>query len=411
MLMKNAQLDTMPKDWDVVVLGEYSEISRGGSPRPIQDYLASGRDGTNWIKIGDVSKNAKYVLSTAEKIIQEGVAKSRAVFCGDLILSNSMSFGRPYILKINGCIHDGWLVIQNYQSAFDKEYLYYYLGSEFTIQQYISMAAGSSVKNLNKNKVAAVLIAKPSIQEQTAIAEALSDIDSLIFSLQKLIEKKKSVKQGAMQELLTGKKRLPGFCGEWRTCKLGELGSFDEGCGISRTESNTGDYPAVRYGELYTKHTDYVKQYYSHISDKIAQTAKRVTFGDILFAASGETKEEIGKCAAIVDRQDVFAGGDIVVFTPITAIAPIFLGTLLNMPIVQKQKSERGQGDAVVHIHANSLSEIVVSIPEKNEQEAIAAIVKDFNDEIDQLEKKLAKYQQIKQGMMQELLTGRIRLV
>ena len=248
-------------------------------------------------------------------------------------------------------------------------------------------------------------------EEQTAIAEALSDIDSLISSLQKLIEKKKAIKQGAMQELLTGKKRLPGFDEEWRTYKLGELGSFDKGCGVSRAESNTGNFPAVRYGELYTKHTDYVKQYYSCISGDVAQTAKRVTFGDILFAASGETKEEIGVCAAIVDRRDIFAGGDIVVFTPTTEINPIFFGTLLNMPFVQKQKSERGQGDAVVHIHADSLSEIIISMPEKNEQEAIATVIKDFNDEIEQLERKLAKYQQIKQGMMQELLTGRIRLV
>ena len=248
-------------------------------------------------------------------------------------------------------------------------------------------------------------------EEQTAIAEALSDIDSLISSLQKLIEKKNAIKQGAMQELLTGKKRLPGFDEEWRTYKLGELGSFDKGCGISRAESNTGNFPAVRYGELYTKHTDYVKQYYSCISGDVAQTAKRVTFGDILFAASGETKEEIGVCAAIVDRRDIFAGGDIVVFTPTTGINPIFFGTLLNMPFVQKQKSERGQGDAVVHIHADSLSEIIISMPEKNEQEAIATVIKDFNDEIEQLERKLEKYQQIKQGMMQELLTGRIRLV
>lgn len=277
--------------------------------------------------------------------------------------------------------------------------------------QNCATGTSNSMKNISKEQLLGLEILYPSFREQTSIAEALSDVDNLISSLQKLIEKKKAIKQGAMQELLTGKKRLPGFSGEWRTYKLGELGSFDKGCGISRAESNTGNFPAVRYGELYTKHTDYVKQYYSHISDDVAQTAKRVTFGDILFAASGETKEEIGVCAAIVDRRDIFAGGDIVVFTPTTEINPIFLGTLLNMPFVQKQKSERGQGDAVVHIHADSLSEIIISMPEKNEQEAIATVIKDFNDEIEQLEKKLAKYQQIKQGMMQELLTGRIRLV
>lgn len=286
----------------------------------------------------------------------------------------------------------------------------YYL-TQF-INQHVSFPLESTgVPQLTVPQIENIEVELPDFAEQATVAEALSDIDSLISSLQKLIEKKKAIKQGAMQELLTGKKRLPGFDEEWRTYKLGELGSFDKGCGISRAESNTGNFPAVRYGELYTKHTDYVKQYYSCISGDVAQTAKRVTFGDILFAASGETKEEIGVCAAIVDRRDIFAGGDIVVFTPTTEINPIFFGTLLNMPFVQKQKSERGQGDAVVHIHADSLSEIIISMPEKNEQEAIATVIKDFNDEIEQLERKLAKYQQIKQGMMQELLTGRIRLV
>ena len=217
------------------------------------------------------------------------------------------------------------------------------------------------------------------------------------------MRKRKPSSRAPCRNCSPGKKRLPGFNEEWSTYKLGELGSFDKGCGISRAESNTGNFPAVRYGELYTKHTDYIKQYYSRISGDVAQTAKRVTFGDILFAASGETKEEIGVCAAIVDKRDIFAGGDIVVFTPTTEINPIFFGTLLNMPFAQKQKSERGQGDAVVHIHADSLSEIIVSIPEKNEQEAIAAVIKDFNDEIEHLEKKLVKYQQIEQGMMQEV--------
>ena len=286
----------------------------------------------------------------------------------------------------------------------------YYL-TQF-INQCVSFSLESTgVPQLTVPQIENIEVCLPDYTQQVAIAEALSDIDSLIFSLQKLIEKKKAIKQGAMQELLTGKKRLPGFDEEWRTYRLGELGSFDKGCGISRAESNTGNFPAVRYGELYTKHTDYVKQYYSHISGDVAQTAKRVTFGDILFAASGETKEEIGVCAAIVDKRDIFAGGDIVVFTPVTGINPIFFGTLLNMPFIQKQKSERGQGDAVVHIHADSLSEIIVSIPEKSEQDAIAVVIKDLNNEIDELEKKLAKYQQIKQGMMQELLTGRIRLV
>lgn len=331
---------------------------------------------------------------------------------GDIIFCLRGSLGKYAMLDIDrGAPASSLAVLRCKTNSLNNKFLFQLLGSEITEKQISSENNGSSQPNLSAESVKRFLIPLPEITEQIAIAQVLSDVDNLIFSLQKLIEKKNAIKQGAMQELLTGKKRLPGFDEEWRTYKLGELGSFDKGCGISRAESNTGNFPAVRYGELYTKHTDYVKQYYSRISGDVAQTAKRVTFGDILFAASGETKEEIGVCAAIVDRRDIFAGGDIVVFTPTTEINPIFFGTLLNMPFAQKQKSERGQGDAVVHIHADSLSEIIVSIPEKNEQEAIAAVIKDFNDEIEQLEKKLVKYQQIKQGMMQELLTGRIRLV
>lgn len=135
--------------WETVRLGDHCAVLRGGSPRPIQAYLTSSPQGANWIKIGDVREGDKYITATAERIIEAGISRSREVFAGDFILSNSMSFGRPYILKINGCIHDGWLVIQNYQDSFDQQYLYYVLGSDMVKAQYISMAAGSSVQNLN----------------------------------------------------------------------------------------------------------------------------------------------------------------------------------------------------------------------------------------------------------------------
>lgn len=119
--------------WEIVELGRVADIYRGGSPRPIQAYLTTRMDGVNWIKIGDVESNAKYINTTEEKITPEGVPYSRVVQKGDFILSNSMSFGRPYILNIDGCIHDGWLTIQNYKNSFDTDFLYYILGSEFTL--------------------------------------------------------------------------------------------------------------------------------------------------------------------------------------------------------------------------------------------------------------------------------------
>ena len=411
MVTKKTDIGVLPSDWSVVTLLDClcGKPSYGINAPAI----AYSPQKPRYIRITDITEAGTYSKSSPASV--EDVNIDRYYLKkNDIVLARTgASVGKSYLYQKDdgNLVYAGFLIKASINDIVaDARYVFACLHTQRYWQWVNTVSVRSGQPGINGEEYSAYLLPLPSRTEQTAIADAISDTDRLISSLQKLIEKKKAIKQGAMQELLTGKKRLPGFNEEWRTYKLGELGSFDKGCGISRAESNTGNFPAVRYGELYTKHTDYIKQYYSRISGDVAQTAKRVTFGDILFAASGETKEEIGVCAAIVDKRDIFAGGDIVVFTPTTEINPIFFGTLLNMPFAQKQKSERGQGDAVVHIHADSLSEIIVSIPEKNEQEAIAAVIKDFNDEIEHLEKKLVKYQQIKQGMMQELLSGRIRL-
>jgi type I restriction enzyme S subunit len=198
-------------EWVEKRLGDCVTIARGGSPRPIDAYLTSREDGLNWVKIGDVAVGAKYIERTSEKILPSGLSSTRMVYPGDFLLSNSMSFGRPYIMKIEGCIHDGWLVIQDYKDAFDTEYLYYVLGSESVTTQYQTIAAGSSVLNLNKDVIASVIVAvPPTLAEQRAIAEVLSDMDAEIEALEAKRAKYESIKQGMMQELLTGKTRLKG---------------------------------------------------------------------------------------------------------------------------------------------------------------------------------------------------------
>lgn len=205
---KQTELGLIPEDWEVKEFGDYASIVRGGSPRPIQNFLTTNSDGINWIKIGDVKPEDKYIVSTEEKIIREGKTRSREVHKGDFILSNSMSFGRPYILQIDGCIHDGWLAIQNYQDTFDTDFLYYLLGSDEIFKQYIEMAAGSSVQNLNKEKVAKLLVPIFDKKEQTAIASVLSSMDKEIETLNTKLEKYRNLKTAMMQQLLTGKIRL-----------------------------------------------------------------------------------------------------------------------------------------------------------------------------------------------------------
>ena len=168
------------RECKTIRLGNCVSILRGGSPRPIDAYITDVPDGINWIKIGDTSADELYITRTREKIIPSGAKKSRRVFQGDLILSNSMSFGRPYILQIDGCIHDGWLLIRDEDNVFEKRFLCYYLGSDNVIVQYKRFAAGSCVNNLNSELVGNVEICCPPHSTQQETADMLTVLDSRI---------------------------------------------------------------------------------------------------------------------------------------------------------------------------------------------------------------------------------------
>ena len=170
----------IPANWAWIKLGSVCVIARGGSPRPIKEYLTDSEDGINWIKIGDTEKNGKYISSTAERIKPSGVSKSRMVHAGDFLLTNSMSFGRPYILKIDGCIHDGWLVISQKSEVFIPDYLYWLLSSQYAYMQFCDKVSGAVVKNLNSDKVANSVFPLPPIEEQKRIVAKLEEILPLI---------------------------------------------------------------------------------------------------------------------------------------------------------------------------------------------------------------------------------------
>ncbi len=168
----------------MVKLGDVCEIERGGSPRPIDKFITDDNNGINWIKIGDASADSMYITKTKEKIIREGMKKSRYVQAGDFLLSNSMSFGRPYILKIDGCIHDGWLVLRDKMNHFEKEYLYYALSSKSTYAKFKSLAVGGVVNNLNSKIVKQVMFSLPPLDVQKQIAQTL-DVAAELIALRK----------------------------------------------------------------------------------------------------------------------------------------------------------------------------------------------------------------------------------
>ena len=165
--------------WKTASLGEIFDIARGGSPRPIQDYITDDEDGVNWISISDASASDKFITETKKRIRPEGVSRSRMVKPGDFLLTNSMSFGRPYIMGTSGCIHDGWLVLSSKHGDVDQDYFFHLLGSDFIYAKFTKLAAGATVKNLNIDLVSGVEVNFPPLEEQRRIAAILDQAETL----------------------------------------------------------------------------------------------------------------------------------------------------------------------------------------------------------------------------------------
>lgn len=330
-----------------------------------------------------------------------------------------MSFGRPYILKIDGCIHDGWLVIQNYQLFFDSNFLYYLLCSEYILKQYKTKAAGSGVLNLNKELVSSIKIIRPTIQEQQAIAAALSDVDELLSSLDRLIAKKKDIRLAAMQELLTGKTRLPGFQvspafqiteagtipDDWHVTLFGDIVTKIVGGGTPKRDTPEfwgGDIPWATVKDFATFSFNKTQEY---ITQKgVSASATHIIPAGTLIIA---TRMALGKTAVykvnVAINQDLKA----VIFNQ--DIDTNFIRYWFQWQ--EKNIQSLGSGSTVLGISTDLLKKISIAMPSLAEQQAIASMLSDMDAEIEALEARRDKVRHIKAGMMQELLTGKTRLI
>lgn len=410
---KVTQIGLIPNDWETVQLGTKASVLRGGSPRPIETFLTNDPDGINWIKIGDVGVGAKYIRQTEEKIIPEGAARSRKVYAGDFLLSNSMSFGRPYILQIDGCIHDGWLVIQEYQDTFDTDYLYYALNAAYVIEQYKSMAAGSSVLNLNKDIVKRVNVAVPSRGEQKKIAEALTGVDDMIAALDDAIAKKRQIKEGLKQQLLTGQTRLPGFIGAWLPKNLGKSALIKARIGwqglTTKEYLDSGAYYLItgtdfKDGRIDWKNCHFVTQ------DRFDQDPYiKIQRHDVLVSKDGT----IGKVAYLDDipGPGTLNSGVFVIRSKDKSISQRYLAKVFVSKYFDDFIDSIVAGSTIVHLYQKDIVKFDFMVPPTiEEQEQICDFLEGVDNEIIDLESKRDKYASIKQGMMQDLLTGKTRL-
>ena len=202
--------NTSPTHWEVKKLGEIFNIVRGGSPRPIKSYLTDDKNGINWIKIGDIETGSKYITHTKQKILASGLKKSRAVKAGDLLLTNSMSFGRPYISKINGAVHDGWLIFEP-KIQISKDYVFYFFSSSDTYSKLSNLAVGSTVKNLQINFLENFEIPLPPLSEQNSIVAEIDRrfaiVDKTLNLIDKSIQNAKNLKQSILKKAFSGELR------------------------------------------------------------------------------------------------------------------------------------------------------------------------------------------------------------
>ena len=293
---------------------------------------------------------------------------------------------------------------------FAPNFLGYYFNSTIYRAQLYPLIQGIKVCSISKKAISNTKLTVPPLAEQRKIAEILGVWDEAIEKQSRLIGKLELRKRGLMQRLLTGRTRLPGFTSPWQKVKLGEIGKFDKGVGVPKEKIVSEGCKAITYGEIYTKYDYVIKDFASYIDSDTAQTSKQISSGAILFAGSGETLEDIGKCVVFIDNDKAYAGGDIIIFNPSIEVDSLVLSYILNSPVAIAQKRRYGQGHSVVHIYQKDLARIEFELPSLPEQKAIAEVLTTADDEIATHRKKLDTLRLQKRGLMQQLLTGKTRV-
>jgi type I restriction enzyme, S subunit len=417
---KQTEVGAVPEDWEVVNLGAVArDIYRGASPRPIDDpKWFDETSNIGWVRISDVTQSGRYLTETTQRLSQTGVRHSRYVPSGALIMSICATVGRPIETRIETCIHDGFVLFD--RPTIEQGFLYHMLKD--LEPRWSSKGQTGSQMNLNTALIKGARVPLPPTKaEQEAIAEALSDADALIESLEQLLAKKREIKQGAMQELLTSKKRLPGFRGKWEVKALGELFTFSGGLSASRDQLSAEGHCYLHYGDIHLSSKSFidVRAEFRDIPKlKVPLTKVAVKSlladGDVVFVDASEDDEGASKHVVVFNPDGTpFISGlhTIVAKSKTVELDHQFRRYCFQTRAVKAQFRFFAVGTKVSGISKTNIAKVSMPVPSVNEQIAIADILSDMDADIDAFEERLVKARQLKQGMMQELLTGKTRLV
>ena len=387
-----------PEDWKVVPLSDVGEVCM--CKRVLKSETSPTGD-VPFYKIGTFGKTPDaYIRRDLYEAFRRVYSYPKA---GEVLISAAGTIGRTVVFDgADSYFQDSNIVwLANNEKLVSNDYLYW-------CYQVVNWQTedGGIVARLYNGNFRATKIAVPPLPEQNRIAAVLGNVDKLIDNLSRRIEKKRLVKQGVMQELLTGKKRLPGFEGEWEEKKLGEIGAWLKGQALAKSELvSHGRKACIHYGELFTTYGAVIRSVVSR-TDSDAKVLSKA--GDILFPISDVTPEGLGRCSAILD-DDVILGGDVLALRPLIDVDSAMLSNVINL--YKRKIIEQVTGTTVRHVSSTNLLKIVVVIPPTlAEQKAIAKVLGDMDGEIAKLESKLEKYRKLKQGLMGDLLTGKVRL-
>jgi type I restriction enzyme S subunit len=408
---RNSEVGLIPAEWELRSVGRFAAIKTGpfGTLLKASEY-ASG-DGVPLISVGEIRDGFLKVLEHTPRV--EPIVTRRLpeylLREGDIIFGRKGGVDRSAIVLAH---QDGWFLGSDGISVrpgsdCHSPYIAFQFQSSRIKKWLLQNAIGTTMPSLNQDVLGKVIVPfPPTLAEQHAIAEALSDADALIEGLSSLIAKKRAIKQGAMQDLLTGKRRLPGFKGEWELKRLGEIGESLIGLTYSPLDVRESGTLVLRSsniqeGALRFDDNVFVER---DVPERI-----RVQNGDILICVRNGSRDLIGKCAKIDARcAGMTFGAFMAVFrTP----SHDFVFHQFKSDGIKRQIQEH-LGATINQITNKSLNSFVIRVPPNlAEQQAVAGVLSDMDTEIEALDGKLAKARAIKQGMMQELLTGRVRLV
>lgn len=407
---KQTEIGVVPKEWSVMTLRDIADFLGGGTPsKSIAEYWNGD---IPWISSSDISLNSVHGLNITRYITGQAVKESSTQLCprNAILIVTRVGVGKIAIAPTNICTSQDFTNIVLRQD--NVEYVARALQPVFYCMS--NETQGTSIKGVTTDEVKNTSIALPPIKEQEQIATVLSEIDELISLTEKQISKKKAIKQGAMQELLTGKRRLPGFSGEWRyfnlmknskvKARIGWQGLkkseyLDSGYALLVTGTDFDDGRVLWDGCHYVTRSRYEQ-------DRNIQLQNN----DILITKDGS----LGKAALVqgLTKPATLNSGIFVIRPLQDAYDPVFVYQILSSFVFKNFLDRLSAGSTIIHLYQKDVGKFEFLLPPTiAEQKAIAEALSEMDSDIAALENKLTKYRQVKQGMMQQLLTGKIRLM